>query len=139
MTTNKWVGSAPCEWTNESINGELSFDERSHTDSQNLDDLIHWLEYANTGYPAVRQSVDQEEHWAKLLRNLICETLINDLVFFIDNTFIFRCSHCNTIVEGNITAEGMNVGIIKVPCEHIKDRFPDIIQHITYKFEESHT
>ena len=137
MTTNKWLGSEPCETTSESINGHPSFNERCHTNSQNIDDLIHWLEYANTGYPAVRQSVDQEEYWAKLLRNLICEHLIKDLVFFIDNAFIFKCSHCNAIVEGNITPEEMNVGIIKVPCEHIKDRFPDIIQHIIYKFEET--
>lgn len=37
-----------------------------------LDGLLTWLEYGRTsGYPAARQSREQEEHWADLLRGAL--------------------------------------------------------------------
>ena len=83
MGYERWVGSHGRVRSDESVNGNFSFNDRCHTDTQDIDDLIHWLEYANTGYPAARQSVDQEEHWAKLVKNLLCEKLVKDFKFFL--------------------------------------------------------
>lgn len=41
---------------------------------RDLNDLVAWLEYGRTsGYIAARESKEQEEHWAQLLRELIAE------------------------------------------------------------------
>ena len=135
MEHKRWVGSHGCVSSDESVDGKLSFNERCHTETQDIDDLIHWLEYANTGYPAARQTVDQEEYWAKLLRNLLCEKLIKNLAFFNNNTFECRCKLCNLKFNGHITTDGKNIGIDKTPCIHIKNRFLDIIQYILSEYE----
>ena len=135
MEHKRWVGSHGCVSSDESVDGKLSFNERCHTETQDIDDLIHWLEYANTGYPAARQTVDQEEYWAKLLRNLLCEKLIKNLAFFNNNTFECRCKLCNLKFNGTITDE-INLGVDIVPCIHIKGRFPDVVQHILDKYVE---
>ena len=135
MKYERWIGSHGCVSSDERVDGNLSFNDRSHTETQDIDDLIHWLEYANTGYPAARQSVDQEEYWAKLLRNLLCEDLVKHLVFFNDYTFECRCKLCNLKFNGDITTDGLKLGINNVPCEHIKDRFSDIVQYILNEFE----
>jgi hypothetical protein len=39
---------------------------------RDLNDLLTWLEYGRTsGYVAARESREQEEHWADLLRELM--------------------------------------------------------------------
>lgn len=140
MEYKRWAGKhdwkTANETMNDSIDGDLSFNERCHTETQNLDDLIRWLEYANTGYPATRQTVDQEEYWARLLRNLLCEKLIKNLAFFNNNTFECKCKSCNLKFNGTITTDGKNIEIDKTPCIHIKNRFLDIIQYILSEFEE---
>lgn len=138
MKYERWVGSHNWETSDQSIDGNLSFNERCHTDTQGLDDLIHWLEYANTGYPAARQSVDQEEYWAKLVRNLLCEKLIWELVFFKDNTFRCKCVHCHHIMEGTMyIPETDCVQYTRVTidtlCDCLKGREPDLLQYIEDK------
>ena len=45
--------------------------DRSVLQQRNLDDLIRWLEYNHTGFPATRCSEEQENFWAKQLRALM--------------------------------------------------------------------
>ena len=100
MEYEKWVGSHNWNRADDVIDGYPSFNERCRTDTQDLDNLIRWLEYASTGYPAARQTICQEEYWAGLLRNLLCKELIKELMFFSNNTFRVRCALCNDELEG---------------------------------------
>lgn len=138
MKYKRWIGSHDWETSNQSIDGYPSFNDRCKTDIQDLDDLVHWLEYANTGYPAARQSVDQEEHWGKLVRNLLCEKLIWELVFFGANTFRCKCTHCNHIIEGTIYIPEMDhvkntIVTIDTLCDCFEGREPDLLQYIEDK------
>ena len=137
MKHERWIGSNDWETINESINGNLSFNERCHTETQDLDDLIHWLEYANTGYPAARQTVDQEEYWAKLLRGLLCEKLIKELHFLKDGcAFEFRCSKCNKLVRGLVYNKDKECPVSMAGlCSCLTPRIPDICVHILNKYE----
>lgn len=137
MEPKRWIGSHDWKRANDVIDGYPSRNERSQTDTEDLDDLINWLEYGKTsGYIAARNSKEQEEHWATLLRNLLCKDLIKELMFFGDNTFRVRCALCNNELSGTITKDGHNIGIDTIPCEHLKDRFLDIIQYILNQYEE---
>ena len=138
MKYERWIGSHNWERSTDIIDGYPSRNERSQTDIQDLDDLINWLEYNNTGYPAMRQTVKQEEHWGKLIRNLLCEKLIWELVFFKDNTFRCKCIHCHHIMEGtiHIPEKGyvknttVTIGML---CDCLKEREPDLLQYIEDK------
>ena len=101
---NRWIGNHDGKTSNQYVDGYSSFNERCKADTQDLDDLIHWLEYANTGYPAARQSVEQEEHWAELLRDLQCEKLVKELEF---NAYYYKCkcSVCDNTVSGRISTK----------------------------------
>lgn len=141
MKYKRWVGSHNWERSTDIIDGYPSRNERSQTDTQDLDDLINWLEYNNTGYPAMRQSVTQEEYWAKLVRNLLCKKLVRELVFFEDNSFQCRCNYCNDKILGIICIQGQNISVkISVKCECIEYRITDILTYIEcavrHNFEE---
>ena len=138
MKYERWVGSHNWETSDESVDGNLSFNERCHTETQDLDDLVCWLEYANTGYPAARQSAGQEEHWGKLVRNILCEKLIKELVFFEYNTFKCECTICNYIIRGTIYVpewdciQNTTVTIDNL-CDCLEGREPDLLQYIEDK------
>ena len=145
MKYERWIGSHKWETSDESVDGNLSFNERRHTETQDLDDLIHWLEYANTGYPAARQSADQEEHWGKLVRNLLCEKLIKEFDVFYDYAlgsewykFECTCSNCNYGMRGSIfipIADCFhNTKVtIDIVCDCLEGREPDLLQYIEDK------
>ncbi|MCK5386528.1 MAG: hypothetical protein KAJ39_05050 [Gammaproteobacteria bacterium] len=138
MKHKRWIGSYEWETADQNIDRNLSFNERCHTETQDIDDLIHWLEYANTGYPAARQSVDQEEYWAKLIRNLLCEKLIKHLVFFDDSSYQCNCSHCNAIFRGTVYHEDVTDVTVTIGmlCEHLESRKTDILLYIEDKMGE---
>ena len=138
MKYERWVGSHNWKRSTDIIDGYPSRNERSQTDIQDLDDLVHWLEYANTGYPAARQSVDQEEYWAKLLRNLLCNKLIKNLMFYHDNTFDCKCTQCNHLMKGTIYIPEkdyvknttVTIGML---CDCLEKRESDLLQYIEDK------
>jgi hypothetical protein len=137
MEHKRWVGIHDWERSNDIIDGYPSFNERTQTNTRDLDDLIHWLEYANTGYPAARQTVDQEEYWAGLLRNLLCEKLIKELIVFDDNSFECKCSVCDARVRGWVHDEETCEPTINCTfCEHLYLRENDIYQYIFHKHKE---
>lgn len=88
----------------------LEWRKRAKTNTRNLDDLIHYFEYAkDTGYTAARVDLEQEEYWAILLRRLLMKDVINYLVPLYDqsvnNMLIgikFTCSNCGH--EGELTS-----------------------------------
>lgn len=132
-----WIGSHNWERSTDIINGYPSFNERTQTNTQDLDDLIHWLEYTHTGYPAARQSVKQEEYWAKLIRNILCEKLIKELVFFEDNSFQCRCCLCNDRIIGIVCVQNENISIkVSIKCNCIDSKMTDILNYIECKFKE---
>ena len=50
------------------------FQERIKTNTQNLDDLVRWLEYGKTtGFTAIRNSREQEELWGLQLKELLAK------------------------------------------------------------------
>ena len=135
MIHERWVGSHG-NWkrSNESIDGYPSRNERSQTDTQDLDDLITWLEYGKTsGNIAMRQSQKQEEYWGKLVRSIICEKLTEELAFFEDGSFEFICSQCGYITCGSST--GDDFILTSDLCKCLASRESDILQYVAYKFE----
>lgn len=138
MKYERWIGSHNWETSNQSIDGYPSFNDRCKTDIQDLDDLVCWLEYANTGYPAARQSAAQEERWGKLVRNILCERLIQELVFFADNTFQCKCVHCYNKMRGTIHIPEKDyikntTVTIDTVCDCLKGRESDLLQYIEDK------
>ncbi len=132
----KWIGnSGEIKTTAEKDLTGTSFNERCKTNTRNLDDLINYFEYAkNSGYPAARVDVEQEEYWSTLLRHLLMEKVINDLVPLYAEGKIFGiafgCSHCgyDCIAEFRVRNEitqHCNCGITKL-------RENDIIEYLTY-------
>ena len=138
MIHERWVGSHG-NWkrSNESINRYSSRNERSQTDTQDLDDLIIWLEYGKTsGNIAARQSQEQEEYWGKLVRNILCEKLVKELVFFKDGPFEYFhiiCSQCGKTMCGSITDNDFIV--TNVFCKCLSSRESDILQYVAYRFD----
>ena len=145
MKYERWIGSHNWETSNQSIDGYPSLNDRCKTDIQDLDDLVHWLEYANTGYPAARQSAGQEEHWAKLVRNLLCERLIKEFDVFHDYAlssewykFECTCSNCNYGMRGSIfisiadCVQHTKVTIDTL-CDCLEGRELDLLQYIEDK------
>lgn len=137
MEHKRWIGSHEWKRSTDVIDGYPSFNERRKTETQDLDDIIIWLEYGKTsGYIAARQSKEQEEYWAGLIRNILCEKLIKELMFFSDNTFQFKCTHCNDILRGTIINDEKNIRTDSIMCEHIEKRYLDIFQYVLSEFGE---
>ena len=134
MEYERWIGSHDWKRSDDVIDGYPSRNERNQTDTLDLDDLIHWLEYAHTGFPAARHSIQQEEHWAELIRNMLCEKLVHQLIFFEDNTFECRCNHCNNIIRGNVY-DDITV-TISFGCDCITPRELDISAYILNQYGE---
>lgn len=51
--------------------GHDGYKERAQNDQRNLHDLVRWLEYHKTGFPASRCSTEQEQYWADQLKKLL--------------------------------------------------------------------
>jgi hypothetical protein len=138
MEHKRWIGSHDWKRSTDVVDGYPSFNERGKTETQDLDDIIVWLEYGITsGYIAARQSKGQEEYWAELLRNLLCEKLIKELIIFDNNSFECKCCVCDAVIKGWIHDEETCEPTINCTfCEHLYLRENDIYQYIFHKHKE---
>lgn len=144
MIHRRWIGSHDWKRSTDVINGYPSRNERSQTDTQDLDDLIIWLEYGKTsGYIAARQSKEQEEYWGKLVRGILCRELIIELKFFHDgpfNYFHIICSQCERTMCGSVMFGESNTGNDAIftnnLCECLVSRESDILQYVIDEFEK---
>jgi hypothetical protein len=151
MEHKGWVGSHDWKRSTDVVDGYPSFNERGktetqdlddiivwQTETQDLDDIIVWLEYGKTsGYIAARQSKKQEEHWAGLIRNILCEKLIKELIIFDDNSFECKCCVCDAVIKGWVHDEETCEPTINCTfCEHLYLRENDIYQYIFHKHKE---
>jgi hypothetical protein len=139
------------KWVGKMDDKNFEWQERAKTNTRNLDDLIHYLEYRkNTGYPAARVDFEQEEYWAMLLRRMLMKEVINNLVPFYDgNThnkltgIKFTCSNCGYRVELRYTHNEFNVGKqddyeigMHCNCGLTKAREEDIKEYLGYMIDE---
>lgn len=139
MEHKRWIGRhGNWERSNESVDGYPSRNERNKTDTLDLDDLINWLEYAHTGYHAARRTIEQEEHWARLLRDMLCESLVKSLIFWGEYRFGFQCKECYTINRGfiNVAESNKSTIVMTEKCDCLKSRKSDMEYYILNKFEE---
>lgn len=139
----KWVGKL------DDKNDEWR--ERAKNNTRNLDDLIHYLEYAkDTGYPAARVDIEQEEYWAILLRRLLMKEVIGNLTPLYDEHehnnlvgIIFVCSNCGYRGElgyvRNISKAGNQYSyeiMVHCNCGITKERAEDIKDYLKYVIRE---
>lgn len=137
----RWIGSnGIVENTGAKDLTGTSYNERSKTRIKNLDDMIHYLEYAKySGEQAARVDVEQEEYWAKLLRHLLVEKIIQIDSLIRDDSGIlvgmtFNCLKCNwhSKIERGIEFYDIEsqcvCGNIKSRCDDIREYLVDIIE-----------
>ena len=143
----RWKGNdGEVKTTGEKDLTGTSFNERCKTNTRNLNDMIRYLEYAkDSGYPAARVDVEQEEYWAMLIRHLLMDDVVHNLIpIYKDNTnkllgVRFMCSNCGIVCEMNFVNNVYVVGnqdyyeITKhCRCGTTKYREDDIIEYLEY-------
>lgn len=141
----KWKGSSGEVRNLESIDlTGMSFNERCKKNKLNLDDMIHYLEYAkDSGYSAARVNIEQEEYWASLIRHLLMDKVVDLLVPLYENSMIcgvrFVCQSCGTCGEMKYVHNEFKVGnqdsyeiIQHCHCSISKERENDIIEYLDY-------
>lgn len=115
-----------------------SFNERSKTNTRNLDDMITYLEYGKDSvYEAARVSKEQEEHWAMLLRHLLMDKVIDNLIPLYEERLIigvrFTCLTCGLSSEMKYDHLLGDYTISKdCNCNVTKLRKDDIIEYLEY-------
>jgi len=132
-----------------------SFNERHKTNTRNLDDIIHYLEYAkDSGYQAARVDQEQEEYWATLIRHLLMDKVIRNLIPLYEEIgcppisskilgIRFTCSNCGCEGEMRFTHSNFKVGMQDgyeitqhCNCGVTKSRENDIIEYLKYVIQK---
>lgn len=129
----RWIGSnGITKKTSEKDLSGTSFNERSKTDTRNLDDLIRYLEYSGQ---AARVDIEQEHHWALLLRDLLIRDTITIKTLTEEGYSSFQCNKCGKYMEYRWYPHSDSFEIID-PCEHIENRECDLIEFFERKKKE---
>lgn len=140
----RWIGSGG-EVKNTGVKDltGTSHNERGKTRTENLDDMIHYLEYAKySGGQAARVDVEQEEYWATLLRHLLMEKFIYNIYpIYEERKIIGVVFHCNCGYESEVRFihSDFKVGnqdsceiTKRCRCGFTKERENDILEYLGF-------
>lgn len=134
----RWIGSNN---PNGFDTAESGFNRRCKENRQDLDDLIHYLEYVkDTGRQATRVDIKQEEHWATLIRDLLVEKIIKNVTseglfgLFGGSYEIVRyeCAKCESPAWVSLDSKSKQIIAMSegCTCGTVKMRIADIVDYI---------